>query len=179
MLKDRTFDMTEGSPTGGIVRFALPLVMGYILQQMYLVVDAAIVGRWLGVESLAAVGASTSIMFLIMGFCNGVCWFLDSRGAVVWRQGLWPDAEICGKGFTRVGCVGCGADVAREFVLRWDSATGEHAERGVRRCLDVSFVAVADDSLDDGLRAAIVVAPLLSPPKGGGSPPLIPPRRGR
>lgn len=65
--------MTEGSPTGGIVRFALPLVMGYILQQMYLVVDAAIVGRWLGVESLAAVGASTSVMFLIMGFCNGVC----------------------------------------------------------------------------------------------------------
>ena len=66
-------DMTVGSPMRGIVRFALPLVMGYILQQMYLVIDAAIVGRWIGVEALAAVGASSSIMFLIMGFCNGAC----------------------------------------------------------------------------------------------------------
>ncbi len=66
-------DMTVGSPMRGIVRFALPLIMGYILQQMYLVIDAAIVGRWIGVEALAAVGASSSIMFLIMGFCNGAC----------------------------------------------------------------------------------------------------------
>lgn len=66
-------DMTVGSPMRGIVRFALPLIMGYILQQMYLVIDAAIVGRWIGVGALAAVGASSSIMFLIMGFCNGAC----------------------------------------------------------------------------------------------------------
>ena len=66
-------DMTEGSPMRGIIRFAMPLIMGYILQQMYLVIDAAIVGRWIGVEALAAVGASSSIMFLIMGFCNGAC----------------------------------------------------------------------------------------------------------
>ncbi|MBQ5506879.1 MAG: polysaccharide biosynthesis C-terminal domain-containing protein, partial [Prevotella sp.] len=38
-----------------------------------LIVDAAIVGRWIGVGALAAVGASSSIMFLIMGFCNGSC----------------------------------------------------------------------------------------------------------
>jgi len=66
-------DMTVGNPTRDIVRFAAPLVMGYILQQMYLIIDAAIVGRWIGVDALAAVGASTSIMFLIMGFCNGAC----------------------------------------------------------------------------------------------------------
>ena len=71
--KSSTFDMTVGSPMRGIVRFALPLVMGYILQQMYLVVDAAIVGRWLGVGALAAVGVSSSVMFIIMGFCNGCC----------------------------------------------------------------------------------------------------------
>lgn len=40
---------------------------------MYLIIDAAIVGRWIGVGALAAVGASSSIMFLIMGFCNGSC----------------------------------------------------------------------------------------------------------
>lgn len=66
-------DMTVGSPTKDILKFALPLILGYILQQMYLIVDAAIVGRWIGVDALAAVGASSSIMFLIMGFCNGSC----------------------------------------------------------------------------------------------------------
>ncbi len=66
-------DMTVGSPTRGILRFALPLILGYILQQMYLIIDAAIVGRWIGVGALAAVGASSSVMFLVMGFCNGSC----------------------------------------------------------------------------------------------------------
>lgn len=40
---------------------------------MYLIIDAAIVGRWIGVGALAAVGASSSVMFLVMGFCNGSC----------------------------------------------------------------------------------------------------------
>ena len=66
-------DMTVGSPLRQITKFALPLILGYILQQMYLVIYAAIVGRWIGVEALAAVGASSSIMFLVMGFCNGAC----------------------------------------------------------------------------------------------------------
>ena len=66
-------DMTTGSPTRDILKFAVPLVCGYILQQMYLIIDAAIVGRFVGVGALAAVGASASIMFLIMGFCNGAC----------------------------------------------------------------------------------------------------------
>ena len=66
-------DMTVGSPLRQITKFALPLILGYILQQMYLVIDAAIVGRWIGIGALAAVGASSSIMFLVMGFCNGAC----------------------------------------------------------------------------------------------------------
>ncbi len=66
-------DMTVGSPARGIIKFAVPLILGYILQQMYLIIDAAIVGRWIGVGALAAVGASSSVMFLVMGFCNGAC----------------------------------------------------------------------------------------------------------
>lgn len=66
-------DMTVGSPTRDIIKFAVPLVGGYILQQMYLIIDAAIVGQFIGVDALAAVGASSSVMFLIMGFCNGAC----------------------------------------------------------------------------------------------------------
>lgn len=68
-----TTDMTTGAPAKSIVRFALPLILGYILQQLYLVIDAVIVGRCVGVGALAAVGASSSVMFLIMGFCNGSC----------------------------------------------------------------------------------------------------------
>ena len=65
--------MTIGAPSRAILKFAIPLILGYLLQQMYLIIDAAIVGRWIGVGALAAVGASSSIMFLIMGFCNGSC----------------------------------------------------------------------------------------------------------
>ena len=68
-----TNDMTIGSPVRDILKFAIPLILGYILQQMYLIIDAAIVGRWIGVDALAAVGTSSSIIFLIMGFCNGSC----------------------------------------------------------------------------------------------------------
>jgi len=65
--------MTSGAPFRAILSFATPLVLGYILQQLYLIIDAVIVVRWMGVGALAAVGASSSIMFLIMGFCNGAC----------------------------------------------------------------------------------------------------------
>ena len=64
-------DMTVGSPTKDILRFSIPLILGYILQQMYQIIDAVIVGRWIRVGALAAVVPSSSIMFLIMGFCNG------------------------------------------------------------------------------------------------------------
>lgn len=69
----QTLDMTTGSPARGIVAFALPLIAGYVLQQLYLLINAVIAGRWLGVDALAAIGASTSVMFLVMGFCNGCC----------------------------------------------------------------------------------------------------------
>lgn len=66
-------DMTTGSPTRHILNFALPLIGGYLLQQLYLIIDAAIVGQFIGVNALAAVGSSSSIIFLILGFCNGCC----------------------------------------------------------------------------------------------------------
>lgn len=69
MLKD----MTEGTPSRHIIMFSLPLLAGNIFQQAYNIVDAAIVGRILGAPALAAVGASTSVQFLVMGFCIGVC----------------------------------------------------------------------------------------------------------
>jgi putative MATE family efflux protein len=56
-----------------ILGFAVPLLMGMLFQQFYSLVDTIIVGRVLGVDALAAVGATGSINFLIIGFCQGVC----------------------------------------------------------------------------------------------------------
>ena len=64
-------DMTVGSPFRHILNFSIPLLLGSLLQQTYSLRDAAIVGRYLGINALAGVGASSSVIFLILGFCNG------------------------------------------------------------------------------------------------------------
>lgn len=64
--------MTEGRSLPLIFNFALPLLLGNLLQQTYSLVDAAIVGRFLGIDALASVGASTSVVFLILGFATDV-----------------------------------------------------------------------------------------------------------
>ncbi|MCR4589651.1 MAG: MATE family efflux transporter [Lachnospiraceae bacterium] len=65
--------MTEGDPLKLILQFAFPLLLGNLFQQTYNIVDAAIVGQALGAKALAGVGASSSVQFLIMGFCIGLC----------------------------------------------------------------------------------------------------------
>ena len=65
--------MTAGPALPLILKFTLPLLLGNLLQQTYSLVDAAIVGKFLGINALASVGASTSVVFLILGFCNGCC----------------------------------------------------------------------------------------------------------
>lgn len=65
-------NMTEGSETKLILLFALPLVAGNLFQQLYNIVDSAIVGQFLGFEKLAAVGATGSITFLFYSMCNGL-----------------------------------------------------------------------------------------------------------
>lgn len=64
-------EMTSGSPARLIISFALPLMLGNVLQQGYMLVDAAIVGQLLGMNALAGVGASSSVLFLVLGFCIG------------------------------------------------------------------------------------------------------------
>lgn len=56
-----------------VVSFAAPLLLGVLFQQFYSFVDTAIVGRYLGAEMLAAVGATGSVNFLVIGLCLGFC----------------------------------------------------------------------------------------------------------
>lgn len=65
--------MIKGSPLKSMLQFALPLLVGNLLQQTYNIIDAAIVGQLLGAQALASVGASTSVQFLVLGFCMGSC----------------------------------------------------------------------------------------------------------
>ena len=65
-------NMTEGRPLKLIISFALPLMLGNIFQQMYTVVDTMVVGKGLGVDALAALGATDWFYWLILGLVCGV-----------------------------------------------------------------------------------------------------------
>ena len=61
-------DMTSGSPLTVLINFTVPLLLGNLLQQTYSIVDAVIVGKFLGINSLAAVRAGTSVITLIFRY---------------------------------------------------------------------------------------------------------------
>ncbi|MGM7699241.1 MATE family efflux transporter [Microbacterium sp. A84] len=64
--------LTTGRPWRVILAFSVPLLIGNVVQQLYQVVDTIVVGRELGVNSLAAVGATGSLLFLLLGFAWGM-----------------------------------------------------------------------------------------------------------
>lgn len=71
-MPQRSTLMTEGSAWKHIVRFAFPLFLGNLFQQLYNVVDSLVVGNFLGADALAAVGSSSNIIFLLVGLFNGI-----------------------------------------------------------------------------------------------------------
>lgn len=68
-----TRDLTSGHPLKVILLFTLPLVLGNLFQQFYSLADTIIVGRFVGVGALAAVGSTGSVNYLILGFVIGLC----------------------------------------------------------------------------------------------------------
>ncbi|WP_243073511.1 MATE family efflux transporter [Microbacterium sp. SS28] len=82
-----TTPLTTGRPWRVIVLFSVPLLIGNVVQQLYHFVDAVVVGRRLGVDALAAVGATGSMLFLLLGFA----WGLTSGFAI-------PTAQAFGAG---------------------------------------------------------------------------------
>ena len=65
-------DMTRGKPLGLILKFFIPVLLGSLFQQFYSMVDTIVVGKFVGVNALAGVGATGSINFLILGFAMGI-----------------------------------------------------------------------------------------------------------
>ena len=65
-------DLTKGKPSALILSFALPIFLGNLLQLTYSLVDTRIVGSFLGEDALAAVGATSTLSGLIIGFLLGL-----------------------------------------------------------------------------------------------------------
>ena len=72
MQKSEVKDLTTGSPMKLILSFAIPMLLGFLFQQFYNMVDTIIVGQYLGEDALAAVGSTGCLMFLVLGFANGI-----------------------------------------------------------------------------------------------------------
>ena len=64
--------MTSGSPIKLIIRFMIPMCLGNIFQQFYNIADSIIAGQFLGVDALAAIGSTGSLIFLVTGWLNGL-----------------------------------------------------------------------------------------------------------
>ena len=92
MDKNLTKDMTTGNPVKLILLFSIPLLIGNIFQQFYSMVDTIIVGRFVGVDALAAVGSTGSMAFLINGFvvglASGFCVLISQRFGAKDEEGL-------------------------------------------------------------------------------------------
>lgn len=86
----RTQDMTQGKPSGLIVSFALPLMAGSVFQQVYTLTDTAIVGNFVGVEALAALGSADwfnwMVLSLVLGVTQGFSILMSQR----FGAGDWP-----------------------------------------------------------------------------------------
>lgn len=81
-MKDKTLNMTEGSPVRLLILFSIPMLIGNVFQQLYNVVDSVIVGRLVGADALAAIGATGSVSFLFFALCNGI----GAGGGVITSQ---------------------------------------------------------------------------------------------
>lgn len=71
-MKAKSVSLTEGKILKSLVIFAIPILIGNIFQQLYNVADTAIIGNVLGDQALAAVGATSALYSLVIGFANGI-----------------------------------------------------------------------------------------------------------
>ena len=93
-----TRNMTRGKPLGLLVTFALPLMFGNIFQQLYTVVDTAIVGRGVGMDALAALGTVDWLNWMLLGLATGLTQGFSVRVSQKYGEGDLPSlAPILGQ----------------------------------------------------------------------------------
>lgn len=72
-MKSKTIDLTTGNEMKSIILFSLPLIAGNLFQQLYVLVDTVIVGKFIGANALAAVGSSYMTMNFLTSIIIGLC----------------------------------------------------------------------------------------------------------
>lgn len=82
MKRDTTNDMTIGNPVSLIIKFMIPMCLGNLFQQFYNIADSIVAGKFIGVNALAAIGSTGSLMFFVTGWLNG----LSSGFAIIVAQ---------------------------------------------------------------------------------------------
>jgi hypothetical protein len=87
-MKKNTIDMTSGSPARHILHFTMPLILTNMGQQLYMIVDGAIVGRGVGVQALAGVGARILMSKCFIGYIGADALFL-------YETASWLGAMLC------------------------------------------------------------------------------------
>lgn len=86
-------NMTTGSPALLLIKFALPMLIGGIFQQVYNLADSVIVGRMIGSQALASIGATSSVTFLFFALCNGI----SSGGGIITSQSFGQGSDTAVK----------------------------------------------------------------------------------
>lgn len=154
-MKSKTLNMTQGNPTKLLIIFAIPMLLGNIFQQMYNLVDSVIVGRFVGANALAAIGATNSVSFLFFSLCNGV----GSGGGIITAQQFGTGHEentkksIVNAGYILIIgslIVGAVAFVASKAVLTFMATPEEIMKDAVlymqMQCIGLPLVAVYNHS---------------------------------
>lgn len=101
-------DMTKGPTTKRMVKFAVPLLFGNLLQQLYSMVDTIVVGRYVGYQALASVGATVAVVQLLIGVALGI-----SNGvSVITSQYFGAKKEVMVRKSVAMGILVCGASSA-------------------------------------------------------------------
>lgn len=89
----RSLDLTQGSISGSMLRFALPMMAGNLLQQCYNIADTMVVGRFLGPNALAAVGSAFTLMTFLTSVLLGLC--MGSGAVFSMRYGAKDTEGLC------------------------------------------------------------------------------------
>ena len=71
--RNKTHSLVTGNITWGMLWFAVPMILGNLLQQFYNIADTLIVGRFLGAKALAAVGSAYTLMIFLTSVLLGLC----------------------------------------------------------------------------------------------------------
>ena len=91
----KNLNMTQGKPMGLLVRFAIPLMLGNVFQQLYTVVDTAIVGKGVGMDALAAIGTVDWLGWLMLGIAQGLTQGFSVRMAQKYGEGDGQGLQDC------------------------------------------------------------------------------------